>query len=577
MTSSENTSGHDEGTRLPWHRRRIQRRRLLAAAATSGVGAAGLALVGCGDDDDDDGAVRPAQDQAGDEEVTLTVAISAFPIGLDKDLSAGNFPTYESMSQCYDTPIAFKNIDYPYAEPAEGQNAGYIDLGELEPWQLTAWEITDNDSAVILTLREGILSASGNELTSEDIAYTIDRAIALEAIGYFYNTLIGLDLDDPYEVIDKYTIKVKATAPNGLLVSVWDDLFMPFLDAKTAQAAATEDDPWSIDFLASNCAGFGAYDVETWTPGQEVIWRANPNYFQGPPQIDRVIYRVVPESSVRLAALQAGEVDIAEDLSPDQFFQAKDSDDVNAIAVRSNFVLFAYMNSLLPPFDDVRVRQALNIMMPRDEIAESVYLGLALPWRAALSTINPGANSDLWPFPDQPDAGAAKALLDDAGFGGGMDLELSYTTALPLNEQIANLVRANLAEIGVNVTLNPLPDGDMIDGTYGRTIPFGLWLDTPIGPDPIYGLFLYNYDPATISNHGQLDDPELQRLIDEAIPLVDLDDRIEASQAGQARALELSGFAPLVEPFYAVAMRDNIEGFTWHNANDMYFRQLRKT
>lgn len=575
MTSNDHIPNH------PWHQRRIRRRQLLGAATAAGVGAAGLALVGCGDDDDPADpapAVReePAEQQAPAVDQALTVAISAFPIGIDKDLSAGNFPTYESISQCYDTPIAFQTIDYPFDDEF-GQGAGYIDLGELEPWQLEAWELTADASAIIMNIRPGVRSANGNELTSADVAYTIDRAIALEAIGYFYNTLIDLDLENPYEIMDDYTIKVHATKANGLLFSIWNDLFMPFIDAETAQAAATSDDPWSIEFLASNCAGFGAYDVESWTPGQEVVWAANPNYFQGPPAINRVIYRVIPDSSVRLSALQAGEVDIAEDLSPDQWFEARDTDGVKAFAVRSNFVYFAYMNSLLPPYDDIRVRQAFNIMMPRDQIAESVYLGLALPWRAALSTINPGANPDLWPFPEQPDAAAAKALLEDAGFGGGMDVELSYTTALPLNEQVANLVRASLAEIDVSVTLNPLPDGDMVDGTYGRTIPFGLWLDTPIGPDPIYGVFLYNYDPATISNHGQLDDPELQRLIDEAIPLTDLDDRVAASQAAQARALELSGFAPLVEPFYTIAMRENVDGFTWHNANDMYFRQLRKS
>ena len=574
MTSNNHIPNH------PWHQRRIRRRQLLGAAAAAGVGAAGLALVGCGDDDSEEAVPadrqEPAATQAPTVDQALTVAVSAFPIGIDKDLSAGNFPTYESISQCYDTPIVFKTIDYPFDDEF-GQGAGFIDLGALEPWQLEAWELTDDASAVIMNIRPGVRSANGNELTSADVAYTIDRAIGLEAIGYFYNTLIDLDLENPYEIMDDYTIKVHATKANGLLFSIWNDLFMPFIDAETAQAAATDDDPWSTNFLASNCAGFGAYDVESWTPGQEVVWAANPNYFQGPPAINRVIYRVIPDSSVRLSALQAGEVDISEDLSPDQWFEARDTDGVKAFAVRSNFVYFAYMNSLLPPYDDIRVRQAFNIMMPRDQIAESVYLGLALPWRAALSTINPGANPDLWPFPEQPDAAVAKALLEDAGFGGGMEVDLSYTTALPLNEQVANLVRASLAEIDVSVTLNPLPDGDMVDGTYGRTIPFGLWLDTPIGPDPIYGVFLYNYDPATISNHGQLDDPELQRLIDEAIPLTDLDDRVEASQAAQARALELSGFAPLVEPFYTIAMRENVEGFTWHNANDMYFRQLRKS
>lgn len=148
--------------------------------------------------------------------------------------------------------------------------------------------------------------------------WTLERAIGLQAIGYFYNTLIGLDESNPVEVIDTYTIKVNATAPNGLLGTVWDDLFYSFIDSTEAKRHATADDPWTTAWLASNCAGFGAYTVESWVPGQEIVWRANPNYFQGPPPIDRIIYRVIPDSSVRLATLQAGEIDIAEDLSPDQ-------------------------------------------------------------------------------------------------------------------------------------------------------------------------------------------------------------------------------------------------------------------
>lgn len=562
-------------------RRRVGRRQLLGAATAAGVGGSALALIGCGGEKEQGEAAPAAAQSEGppsgaDEEVTLTVALAAFPLGVDKDISV-SIGSLEALSQCYDTPIIFKPIDYPYAEPPEGQGVGYLDLGVHEPWQIELPELAPDGASAILRVRPGIVSAQGNELTAEDIKWTIDRAYAIPSVGYFYNTLIGLDESNPIEIIDKYTAKANAKAPNGLLATIWDDLFMGFIDSKEAKAHATSDDPWAAEYLPTHSAGFGAYTLESWDPGHEAVWVTNPNYFKGVPQIDRSIVRLIPDSSVRLAALQEGAVDIAEDLTPDQWRKAIRTPGVTGIAVRANWILFLYLNSLHAPFDDLRVRQAFNMVMPRDEIAESVYLDLALPWRAAIATNGPGANPDLWPFGTKPDFEQAKALLNSAGHGDGLDIEISYSTAYPPNEPTAILIRANLAQIGVQAALNPLPDGDMVTGTYDRTIPCGVWLDTPIGPDPIYGVFLYGYDRATVSNHGQLDDPELKQMIDEGSTLLTLAERVEASQAMQARFLELSGIAPLVEPYYFVAMRDNIEGFRWHNANDIYFRQLRKT
>lgn len=512
----------------------------------------------------------------GDGEITLIVAIPAMPVGIDKDLSAGNPQTWEAIGNCYDTGLAFKVIPYPFDEPPEGSDALYLDLSEHEPWQLESAELSPDGASVTLNIRPGVLGPTGNELTADDVAWTLDRAIGLQAIGYFYNLLIDLDESNPYEIIDDYTIRVNATGPNGQLATVWDDLYYGFIDSEIAQEHATADDPWATEWLATNCAGFGAYTVESWVPGREIIWTANPNYFQGKPQIDRVVYRLVPESSVRLSSLQRGDVDIAQGLTPDHWRQASGSDGVNAYAVRSGFIHLAYMNSLFEPFDDVRVRQAFNYVMPRREIAEQVFLGLAVPWQTAYPTINPGANPDLWPYGEEPDFDAARDLLADAGHADGLNVELSYSTADPLNEQMATAIRTNLAQIGVEVTLNPLPDGDFADRSYGRSLPFGVWIDTPGGGDPIYNLSLYYFDPESVGNFGQIDDAEIQERISSARQLLTLEERIEASQPIQERVLELAPFANLVEPFYTVAMRDNIEGFTWNNFQNILFRQLTK-
>ena len=550
-----------------------------------------LVAAACGGDDPAppaETAEQPAADVSAsaevaaveeEEEVVLTIAVPAMPLGVDKDYSFGNFQTFESIGNCYEAGFNFAKIDYPYDTPPEGQGLQYPDhAGEREPWQLLSAELAADGQSVVLNIRPGVISAAGNELTADDVVWSLERAFALEGVGFFYVTLLNLDPEEPATVINDYTVRVNALNPNGLLGRIWDDLYFPFMDSTDAIAHATEEDPWATEYSTTNCAGFGAYTIETWTPGQEVVWVPNPNYWGPEPQIDRVIYRVIPDAAVRLAALQRGEIDIAQNLSPDQQVQAGESDGVRAIGVRSDFILFLYTNpEIFEPFGDVRVRQAINYVMPRREIAESVYLGQATPWRAAAATIFPGTNEEFWPYGDEPDFETARALMAEAGYADGFDIPLSYTSAFPLWEQVANLVARNLAEININVALDPLPDGDFAAQSFERTtIPFGLWLDAPGGSDPVYNLFIYYYDRNVIGNFSLIEDPEVTAILDEAIKAQTLEDRIAAVQPAHQRVLENAVFTFLVEPHYTIAIRDNIEGFVWYAWQNFYFRELRK-
>lgn len=540
--------------------------------------AIGVVAAACGGDKEKK-AEQPAAAQEEKGEVVLTVAVPAMPLGLDKDLSFGNFQTFESIGNCYEAGLNFKKIPYPYDDPPESKDLFYPDHGgPRDPWQLESVEIAPDGQSAILHIRPGVFSAVGNELTAEDIKWSIERANAVQGVGLFYTTLLGLDHENPVEVIDKYTAKVVASAPNGLLGLIWDDLYFAFIDSVEAKKHATAEDPWATEYAVTHCLGYGAYTVETWTAGQEIVWVKNPNYWGPEPQIDRIIYRVIPDASVRLTALQQGEIDIAENLTPDQQVAAGKSPGVRAIGVRSDYLLFLYTNQdLFEPFKDKRVRQALNYVMPRREIVESIYQGQAIEWKAATATIFPGTDLEAWPYGDAPDFETAKALLAEAGYADGFDVELSYTTAVPIWEQVANLIKANLAQININVTLNPLPDADFAVASFERTtLPFGLWLDAPGGSDPVYNAFIYYYDENVIGAFSRIGNPEVTRILDEAKAKLTLDERVAATQPAHPIVLDDAFFTFLVEPYYTIALRDNIKGFVWYAWENFYFRELTK-
>ena len=175
----------------------------------------------------------------------------------------------------------------------------------------------------------------------------------------------------------------------------------------------TADDEYGDNWIATHAGGFGAYKVTEWTAGKRAVMEANEHYWRGAPKIKKIIWLVVPESSGRLALLEKGQVDIAEELSPDEMLSLKDSQMARPVAVRGNRLMWLILNNKMKPFDDVRVRQAINYLVPRDEIVKNVYHGMAKAWSGVISDVTPGYEN-LKPYDFDPEK--AKQLLTEAGY-----------------------------------------------------------------------------------------------------------------------------------------------------------------
>ena len=362
--------------------------------------------------------------------------------------------------------------------------------------------------------------------------------------------------------VDDYTVTLANASPMPLACSGLTNFYNPWLDSKEVEKHKTAADPYSDEWIATHGGGFGPYFVAEWTPGKRVGMKANPNYCRGEPAIKQIIYLVVPESSGRLALLQRGEIDLAEGLSPDEIASLSGDAKAKGVAIRGNQQMWLTLNNDVAPFNDVRVRQAIEYVIPRQQIVDAIYKGMAVPWSGVISSVTPGYVNEV-PYEDNLDK--AKQLVAEAGLAPGTTVELAFSAGVPEMENMAVVLKDALAKIGINLDLKKLPVAAHSDLVQSRKAPMALWTDSPIQPDSNYVMNLvYSSGPLALVNYSNFRDPEVDRLIEEGKTIVDPAQRIEFHKQIQKRIQEQAAFGWTVEPYYRVGLSGALSGFRWY-------------
>jgi peptide/nickel transport system substrate-binding protein len=179
--------------------------------------------------------------------------------------------------------------------------------------------------------------------------------------------------------------------------------------------------------------------------------------------------REVPTSASRLSLLAGGAVDIAQFLQPREYESLKNNPNATYDAVRASYMIWLELNTKIKPFDDVKVRQAMNLAIPRDEIIRTIYYGLADPLTAPMPYIYPMADQSFFRYGYNLEE--AKRLLAEAGLAGGFKTTLSYNAGDPTQEPIALLYQTSLRQVGIDVTLEKLPAGVFYENVTKRLKP----------------------------------------------------------------------------------------------------------
>jgi ABC-type transport system substrate-binding protein len=347
-----------------------------------------------------------------------------------------------------------------------------------------SYEISPDGMTFTFKVRPGVKFHNGREVTAEDIKYSIERVMNPETQSPgagFFGSLKTIT------VVDPTAIKFELSRP--------DATFLHVMAINFAHVVPKEEvEKWGADF-GKHPVGTGAYKLAEWTLGQRLVFERNPDHWRPElPNLDRITFEIGQEPTVALLRLQQGEVDILGDgIPPAQFLEVKDNPQYADWIVEGGQLHTGYitMNVKTPPFDNVKVRQAVNMAINKDRIVR-VINNRAVPANQPLPPTMPGYAKDYQGYAYDPEK--AKALLAEAGHPDGFSTEL-YAMNTDPNPRIAQAIQQDLAAIGINAEIKALAQANVIEAGGNGTAPMiwsgGMaWIADFPDPSNFYGPIL---------------------------------------------------------------------------------------
>jgi peptide/nickel transport system substrate-binding protein len=418
--------------------------------------------------------------------------------------------------------------------------------GVLHGHLAQSWKLLD-PTKLQITLRKGVKFHSGNELTAEDVKFTYERQLNPNDLAR--DAAVIKMLKTPIQVVDRYTLILETREPNAALIDTLSQ------SLATLIPDSAEIKKWGKDY-GLHPSGTGPFKFVEWVRGQHVKLARNPDYWNGPPYLDFLVFKVVPEEATRVLALESGEAD-----------RVPTYRDVNV-----------HWNAKKAPTDDVRLRRALSQAIDVKSIVEEVITSDI--GQVATGIFNPtvfGACDVGFPVYN---LARAKQGLADLGYKPGKDgiLEkdgrpLTLTLVVnpqrdPRNGEVAEAIQAQLRAVGVDMKVNAnefatymkilqSPEGDynMIFHGYGVATA---------DADLKATFFLSTNMPPAGQNSARFTSPELDGLILAAQRESNKDKRKELyCKMGQLYRDQALGI-PLYASFRNTTTQANVQGMVFH-------------
>jgi ABC-type transport system substrate-binding protein len=483
---------------------------------------------------------------------TLIVASGGTPEGLDGDALKGN--TQPCVVQCYEGLTRYGRT--------ERNGRPYLDPTRIEGHLAESWTVSEDGKRYVFKLRQGVLSARGNELTAEDVVWGWNKSFAQKRTGNFIATVANV-VPNGVTALSRYEVAFALEAPSAIFLNALT-LYTPGIyDSTETKKHATADDPWALKWIDQNTASFGAYHMTELRPGEQAVFTANPNYFRGKPYYDRVVYRAVPSAGSRLTLLKSRQVQWIDRPSTQQITDLRNDRNVKVQDTFGRSMSSIRMNLGFKPFDDLRVRQALNHAVNRTVIKDSIYFGLAEEARSIVPPALGGYDPSHFRYPYDP--AKARALLAEAGYPNGFEVELLYGSEYWWEEPLCVQVADQLKAVGVTAKPTRITLSDLrARGAINRMdMPFFAFEDGPIVLDPVYCLYLLAHSKG-VSNRARYASPEVDRLVDEGRQTLDRDKRYALMSQAQKAWMDDAPWLLTVYPTIFEAMAPNIVGWTPH-------------
>lgn len=431
---------------------------------------------------------------------TLIVAVDQDASSLKPD-TWGPVLNWLAVRSVYDTLC-----DFAVVEGADGLMT--YDPNNLVMRLAESMEMSEDKKTVTWTIRDGMVFGSGNPISAEAIAKSFKWYLDRNEVGGGQAKVDGLaDATSVTFEGNKVIMTLVDTVPWGASANYIT--LLAVVDADEIMSHATTEDPFGVAWLERNATPSGPYKIDSWTAGQQMVLTHRPEWWGPKPSIERIIFTMIPDASVRFSLLKRGEVHLATGLEFKDLASLEGDPNVVVESWVSNGWDYLGLNWSLPEFQDKNVRKAIASALPIEDIIETVYYGFAVPAKTPFGQKVVGADPSTWPY--AYDLTKAKEYLAASAYPTGFSTTLAVSNGDINVERTAQLIVEALSQIGINVEIQKQTPAQYSDAQVAKALPMGMSGFLSFIPDAGYQT-LWNFFPDSYANFFGYSNPAQEEL-----------------------------------------------------------------
>lgn len=446
---------------------------------------------------------------------------------------------------------------------------------QVEPALAESWSASSDGLVWTFKLRRGVKFHDGTPFNAEAVKFNYERQIDAKN-PYHHGTFEYAEFTfqnvKTVDVVDEFTVKFTLSAP-----------YAPFISNmamfSTAISSPTAIKKWGKDYF-KHPTGTGAFRFVEWVQKDHITMEANKDYWRGRPCVDRLIIRGIPDNTVRLLEMEKGTAQVMQQVNPPDYDRIRGNKDLVLVTAPGLNVGYLAMNTGKEPFNDARVRRAVNHAINRDALVKAFYGGVGAPATNPMPPTIWGYNTAVKPYEFSP--AKAKQLLNEAGYPGGINTELWWPNRarpyLTQPQKIAEALQSQLAQGGIQAKLVTFEWGTYLAKVRSGEHPMAIlgWTGDNGDPDNFIYVLLDrdNAEKGKASNIAFYSSGAVHDLLIKAQQVSAQSERAKLYEKVQQIIHDDAPWAPLVHAARVLAHRSQVQNVVSHPLDLMWFARV---
>ena len=503
---------------------------------------------------------KPADSESGDEQKEAgtdgDIIVAASALGATMDpmdntdaiSSSFQYATYERLVK--------------YGTKTE-DGVVVTDITKFEPSLAEKWDISGDKLTYTFYLNKNAKFANGDPVTAEDVIWSLEYARDNKNSAFvFSKTNI-----ETMTAVDESTVKFELSAHSNIILPILEMYICAIMNKSEVEENG------GYEWLKTHTAGSGPYELTKYDTATEVVLTRRDDYWGEAPKNHSITYKKVAEESNRQLMLEKGDVDMALDIG-EKNLEALDAKD--GITVQTNPIpklMYVAMNLNCAPFDNEKVRQAIAMALPRQSMVDDIMYGRATKMDSScipsvMTCQTPGTSVD-------EDIEGAKALLTEAGYPDGFEVELLLCSGFNDWADCATLIQSALKNIGITVTIKEVERAQFLEVTAQKNTPFFINRVLSYVNDPGYltGMLLHSTGNFNYYNYNSA---EFDELYAKAEATTDEAERADYYKQIQELIKNDVPIAPTYEYSFNMCYSDDVQGYIFRPDSTLNFSSLQK-